>query len=69
MCGFFSVFNRSRKYAPSSADRPDRSSSTMTRKAAIAIAQPSGLPPNVLPWSPGVNTSITSLRETNADTG
>ena len=31
-------------------------SSTSTRSAARATAQPSGLPPNVLPWSPGWKT-------------
>ena len=32
-------------------------------------AAASGLPPNVLPWSPGRNTPMTSSRARNADTG
>ena len=37
--------------------------------AVRATAQPSGLPPNVLPCEPGPNTPSTSRDETTADTG
>ena len=37
--------------------------------AASPTAAARGLPPNVLPWSPGANTAITSSRAQNALTG
>src|SRR3989442_11752314 len=53
--------------------RPPRSTlfpyTTLFRSASSATAAASGLPPNVLPWSPGRNTCITSSVATNADTG
>ena len=44
-------------------------SSTSARSAARAIAQASGLPPKVLPWSPGLNTPRISFDDRTADTG
>ncbi len=35
----------------------------------MPTAAASGLPPNVLPWSPGVNTCIRLSVPTSADTG
>ena len=41
----------------------------MTSSAAQAMAQASGLPPNVLPWSPGLSTPSTSCLAQKAETG
>src|SRR5699024_10110897 len=56
-------------YSPRSLERPTRSSSIMTSSAASDTAQASGLPPNVEPWDPGLNTSSTSLSATTAEIG
>ena len=60
---FFRVINfcnSDLKYSPIH-ERPGKSSSNMTSNAAIETAQANGLPPNVEPCEPGVNTSSTSL--------
>ena len=57
--------NSDRSQAPSSAERSTSFSSDSTSRAAIATADASGLPPNVLPWSPGWNTCTTSFVATD----
>jgi len=64
-----SVWSRVRKYAPSSAERSTIFSSIRTRSAVLAMAQPIGLPPKVLPWSPGLYTLRISRDARTAETG
>ena len=44
-------------------------SSTMTRSASVPTAHASGLPPHVLPCSPGRMVSITASSASTAETG
>lgn len=62
------VESSSRRSSPSRKARPARFSSTMTRKAAMATLQASGLPPYVDPCSPGLIQSMTSSSASTADT-
>lgn len=61
--------NSDLKYSPNSCERPGKSSSNMTSNAAIETAQANGLPPNVEPCEPGVNTSSTSLSAKTTEIG
>ncbi|CRG02860.1 Uncharacterised protein [Streptococcus pneumoniae] len=65
-----SIFcNSDLKYSPNSNERPGKSSSTITSRAANDTAQANGLPPNVEPCEPGVNTSKTSLSAKTTEIG
>ena len=57
------------RYRPLRRFSAARPSSMRIFSASNPTAAASGLPPKVLPWSPGVKTPMTSRRARNIDTG
>jgi hypothetical protein len=67
--GLLIVRSRASMWAPSSWLLSTNPSSRITWSASSPTLAASGLPPKVEPCEPGVNTSISLRRATNAETG